>query len=216
MTHTLTVPLRDTLTVPTLTGTEAERFWARVSRHSDSECWLWTGAVNHNGYGTFYIRKPTPGHRRAHRITWANQYGDIPHGFDLDHVVCRNTLCVNPAHLEVVTLNVNSWRRDGRYWLSEMKELLWGAKDATGDIDKDTFSTVAVQALLRLSSSRVTAACQSGELAAYKGAGVHRRTAHRQWYVPRNALYMFILNRAAEDAGATVARALIDQQKDAA
>lgn len=203
------------MTVPTLTGTEAERFWARVSRSADSECWLWTGAVNHNGYGTFYIRKPTPGHRRAHRITWANQYGDIPHGFDLDHVVCRNTLCVNPAHLEVVTLNVNSWRRDGRYWLSEMKELLWGVKDATGDINADTFTTVAVQKLLRLSSSRVTAACLSGELAAYKGDGVKKLTAHKQWYVSRTALYVFILNRAAQDAGVPVLEALT-QQKDAA
>jgi hypothetical protein len=29
----------------------------------------------------------------------------------LDHKVCRNTLCVNPAHLEVVTTKENNERR---------------------------------------------------------------------------------------------------------
>lgn len=207
--------IRDTLTVPLLSPEDSERFWARVSRRDD-DCWLWTGAVNHNGYGTFYMRKPTPGSFRAHRITWKAANGDVPKGFDLDHAVCRNTRCVNPAHLEIVTLAVNAWRRDGRFWLSEMDTLLHRVKDAAGDIDADTFTTTAVCELLALSSSRVTAACLSGELAAYKSDGVSKKTAHKQWYVSRTALYVFILNRGAADAGVPVLKALIAQQKDAA
>jgi HNH endonuclease len=42
------------------------------------------------------------GYLRVHRFAWELLNGPIPDGPTIDHL-CRNTLCVKPAHLEVVT-----------------------------------------------------------------------------------------------------------------
>src|SRR5436190_8026656 len=36
------------------------RFWEKVTKAGDAECWLWQGATNGNGYGNFRV---TPGRR---------------------------------------------------------------------------------------------------------------------------------------------------------
>lgn len=72
-------------------------FWERVDKESDPNgCWLWTGVEN-QGYGCWNGKK-------AHRVSYkiAHGSGSIPMGFVLDHL-CRNTICVNPDHLEPVT-----------------------------------------------------------------------------------------------------------------
>ena len=83
-----------------------ERFWSRVNK--TDTCWLWTGALGTGGYATIRL----PGSRqqlRAHR--WAYEYfvGPIPEGLTLDHL-CRVRHCVNPAHLEPVTMRENLLR----------------------------------------------------------------------------------------------------------
>jgi len=45
----------------------------------------------------------------VHRIAYEFALGPIPDGLTLDHL-CRNTICCNPAHLEPVTLRVNTLR----------------------------------------------------------------------------------------------------------
>lgn len=65
-------------------------------------CWLWTGAMQPSGYGTFRGRA-------AHRITYELFVGPIPENLTIDHL-CRVRSCVNPAHLEPVTIAVNVMR----------------------------------------------------------------------------------------------------------
>lgn len=49
----------------------------------------------------------------AHRAMFELVNGPVPDGLDLDHL-CRNTLCVNPDHLEPVTRRENVLRGEGR------------------------------------------------------------------------------------------------------
>ncbi len=86
-----------------------ERFWEKV--HKTSTCWLWTACkVKSNAtlyYGHFYV---TSGKTvMAHRYAYERLVGPIPVGLTLDHL-CKNPLCVNPAHLEPVTNRENVLR----------------------------------------------------------------------------------------------------------
>jgi hypothetical protein len=63
-------------------------------------CWEWTGAQRFAGYGTLKVNGKS---MLAHRYAWYWYYGEmVPNDMVVDHL-CRNTLCVNPTHLEVVT-----------------------------------------------------------------------------------------------------------------
>ena len=92
-----------------IAGTPEQRFWAKVDKTGD--CWLWQGAIGKHGYGTFTVKRPDGGTRfwRAHRFAYELLVGPIPEGMFLDHL-CRNTACVNPAHLEPVDARENTRR----------------------------------------------------------------------------------------------------------
>jgi len=55
------------------------------------------------GYARFRYKRKT---QLAHRVSYDLYIGPIPAGLTLDHL-CRNTSCVNPWHLEPVTIQVN-------------------------------------------------------------------------------------------------------------
>lgn len=72
-------------------------------------CWEWTGRRDRLGYG----RVGWEGRNAlAHRVIFTLLAEPIPATATLDHL-CRNRRCVNPAHLEPVTLRENILRGDG-------------------------------------------------------------------------------------------------------
>lgn len=87
-----------------------ERFWGHVSQKTETGCWIW-GSTVRKGYGRFTV---TTEHAvTAHRFAYELKNGAIPDGLTIDHL-CNTTLCVNPDHLEPVTLIENIARRDQR------------------------------------------------------------------------------------------------------
>jgi hypothetical protein len=103
-----------------LYGNVERRFWSKVDKRGDDECWPWTGTLEWSGYGQFFTNG-TPRLVKAHRYSYELLVGPIPGGLDLDHTChdpkecppgdqCPHRRCVNPAHLEPVTERENTLR----------------------------------------------------------------------------------------------------------
>ena len=76
-----------------------------------SGCWLWTGSLTRDGYPA-QVRSPY-GRINAHRVSYATFVGPLDPSLVLDHVLawgCTHRHCVNPSHLEQVTVRENTLR----------------------------------------------------------------------------------------------------------
>jgi len=73
---------------------------------TESGCWIWFGAADKKGYGRININGKT---KLAHRVSFELFNKKIPDGMVIDHL-CRVPACINPNHLEVVTLRINTQR----------------------------------------------------------------------------------------------------------
>lgn len=85
------------------------RFWQKVQKAGDNDCWMWRGTVDRNGYG----RLKRPGSRQekrefmAHQLSWELHFGANVHKkYVLHH--CDTPGCVNPKHLWLGTAKDNS------------------------------------------------------------------------------------------------------------
>jgi hypothetical protein len=83
------------------------RFWPKVDKPEDEgDCWMWVGCVSARKYGSFRVGGRDGKTCIAHRVAYELLMGPIPRGTVLDHL-CREKLCVNPAHLEPVSQHEN-------------------------------------------------------------------------------------------------------------
>jgi hypothetical protein len=87
-----------------------DKLMGHVLPVTESGCWLWMASLDSKGYAQINIG--TFGHAkmcRAHRISYELHIGPIPEGLQLDHL-CRVRSCINPTHLEPVTMLTNVQR----------------------------------------------------------------------------------------------------------
>lgn len=82
--------------------------------YEKENCWIWVGAITQanakssGGYGLYSFKGKL---ELAHRFAYKLLVGEIPKGLTLDHL-CRVRNCVNPEHLEPVTIRENTLRGD--------------------------------------------------------------------------------------------------------
>lgn len=83
------------------------RFWAKVDKRGPDECWPWVAKATTNyGYGRMALGGSSGGQVRAHRASYALEYGSVPDGLDVCHR-CDNPPCCNPNHLFLGTATEN-------------------------------------------------------------------------------------------------------------
>jgi hypothetical protein len=84
--------------------TLAARFWSKVDRRSDDECWPWLGSKS-EGYGTMRVDGDK---RQATHVAWFLTHGVwVP----VDRLImhsCDNPPCCNPGHLILGTHALNA------------------------------------------------------------------------------------------------------------
>ena len=85
-----------------------DRFWSKVDKDiKKKECWIWIAGKDKDGYGNFTDKNNRM--VKAHRFSYELMFGKIPKGLVSDHL-CRNRSCVNPFHIEIVTIKENNRR----------------------------------------------------------------------------------------------------------
>lgn len=97
---------------------EEYRFWNKTIREGPipeyaahlGSCWIWNGSLSCEGYGIFILRGHIP--IGAHVFSYKIAHGEVEPGKQIDHL-CRVRCCVNPSHLEAVTIRVNVLRGEG-------------------------------------------------------------------------------------------------------
>lgn len=81
--------------------------WRTYAVDQDSGCWNWLGAIG--AYGRAGAVRRDGRTVRPYTFMYERAKGPVPKGLVLDHL-CRNPNCVNPDHLEAVTVAVNTRR----------------------------------------------------------------------------------------------------------
>lgn len=103
----------------------AERIFACVEvtdAGHNTPCWLWRLADSGRGRGGGYPRIKLNGRTcAAHIVSFTNAQGYVPGNKQIDHR-CRNRLCVNPDHLEMVSHGENQKRRDAARGVQRRKK----------------------------------------------------------------------------------------------
>lgn len=88
----------------------SDRFLEKAIPEPNSGCWLWIGAMDGKGYGSFSLnRRSIP----AHQVSWLLFRGE-KNGLVCHH--CDTPICVNPDHLFLGTNtdNMRDMVRKGR------------------------------------------------------------------------------------------------------
>lgn len=111
-------PLPANFTPRTANGEPLQWLEDILLQGNPDECWLWPYATC-KGHGKIHYDGSL---QVVHRVVYARVYGPIPDSLVIDHIchnvdlscfdgdLCKHRRCVNPAHLEAVTTQINTAR----------------------------------------------------------------------------------------------------------
>jgi hypothetical protein len=135
--------MRSVVSYADLTHEDIDRFWSKVSRGGDDECWIWIAGRGTRGYGHFSAsvqnrRRTFLAHRVSHYLTT----GAIDDALVVMHA-CDNPSCCNPAHLSQGTVqdNTDDMFRKGR--ARRALGMAHGQSKLTDDLVKEIRASVA-------------------------------------------------------------------------
>jgi superfamily II DNA or RNA helicase len=98
------------LRIADVSADSQRRFWKKVDKRGDDECWHWTGGTNSRGYGSIgWGPKGKSVTWLSHRVAFVLAGGEIDPTKTISPR-CRNKLCMNALHLEQITMKESSVR----------------------------------------------------------------------------------------------------------
>ena len=87
-----------------------KRFWQKVDKKSQDECWNWTACTRGKNRPSIIQDNR---HLLASRVSWTIHNGPVPAGGLILHT-CDSELCVNPHHLYLGDYSDNNQDRESR------------------------------------------------------------------------------------------------------
>ena len=85
-----------------ITESVIARYWHKVIKAGENECWGWRGAITKHGYANIRIGGRNTGAIGIHQLSWIIHNGQIPDFIQVNHK-CDNPTCSNPNHLTLGT-----------------------------------------------------------------------------------------------------------------
>lgn len=92
------MPKNDCRPMPTLTGSDINKFWSMVDVRGPDECWPWIGPRSSRGYGLFRNKECNKTGVLSHRLAYSLKKSTISSSMMVLHS-CDNPPCCNPLHL---------------------------------------------------------------------------------------------------------------------